>query len=380
MGDWRYFATNLNGDGTETFLAGDLPLSNVSITDALSSPDSMVFDIHPEDQRLKLPTGVVFEPWRTAIYAETDNLIRHGSIVRGLQSKFDTLTIDTVGFSAFLNEQPWTSAARLLYQVDPADVIRTIWAEYQSKPAGNIGMVVSPDVKTNVKLGIKPPRVAPGSPASKNPSPTVEDSPVVLAPYATHDLGRFMGELMEAGSLDYRETHTRRADGTIAHDLVLASPRMGRRRQDIRFVVGTNVSVPDVDIDASDYASEVLLLGAGEAEKMIRGHAAIPNPPRLRRVSVRLAKHIGRTETANSAANARAKSMVLSTVDVEQLTVFDHPNAPLFSWSPGDEVRLVGETGWAGRIDQWVRVMGTTYSPDANTSSATLTVVRADKV
>ena len=161
MGDWRYFATNLNGDGTETFLAGQLPLSNVSITDALSSPDSMTFDIRPEDQRLKLPTGVVFEPWRTAIYAEKDGLVRHGSIVRGLQSKFDVLTIDTIGFSGFLNEQPWTSAPRLLYQVDPADVIRTIWAEYQGKPAGNIGMTVSPGVKTSVKLGVRAPAHGP---------------------------------------------------------------------------------------------------------------------------------------------------------------------------------------------------------------------------
>ena len=36
MGKWRYIASRLNGDGTETFLSYDVPISGCQVTDVLS--------------------------------------------------------------------------------------------------------------------------------------------------------------------------------------------------------------------------------------------------------------------------------------------------------------------------------------------------------
>ena len=116
-----------------------------------------------------------------------------------------------------------------------------------------------------------------------------------------------------------------------------------------------------------------------EGDKMVRAHAYVPAPSRLRRVAVEQGKHIGRADTARTVAANRARLKNTFATDVAEVRVFDHPLAPLHSWQPGDELRLVGDAGWAGELDQWVRVMSTTYEPDAFEAGATLTVTRADR-
>lgn len=381
MSDWRYFATRLNGDGTETEVASDIPASDVSVTDALSQPDSIEFNVKPEMEELKAADGSpLFLPWSTAIYAEKDGAIRHGSIVTNLStaSNGSDLKVITRGFSSYPQGMPWTSSTKKLYQVDPADVVRTIWATLQAHPRGNLGIRLSTDVRTPVRVGVK---TAALTDTAGNVQTEAADEPVLLANYATTDLGKMIDELLEAGSIDYREEHRWTPDGRIDHFIRLAYPRMGVRRDDITFDVGVNcTTVPDVDIDADDYASECLLLGAGEGDKMIRAHAYNTNAARLRRVKVVQAKHIGRQATANTSAASRAKLMNVFNTDIKEVRVFDHPNAPLFSWNPGDEVRLQGFGGWAGTLDMWVRIMATTYSPDEFQAGAVLSVVRADRV
>lgn len=360
----RYFANRLNGDGTETEVAYDLPFGNVTITDSLSAPDLIDATLDPELPEFR---GVLV-PWSTALYAEQDGVIRHGSIVTGLHTTNDgaNLKVTSQGFANYPHGMPWTNSTLKYYQKDPAEVIRLIWERLQSHPRGNLGVTLSQDVTTPVRVGKKT---------------ATEDEPLLLANYATLNLGGLIDELLEAGSLDYREEHAWRSDGTISHFIRLAYPRMGVRRTDISFDIGVNcLVVPDVDIDADDYASEVLLLGAGEGDKMIRAHAYNQAATRLRRVHVRTAKHIGRLPTAQAAAQAQAKIMNTFASDVSTVNIVDHPNAPLFSWNVGDEVRLTGDAGWAGELDMWVRILATTYAPEANYAGASLTVARADRV
>lgn len=381
MSDWRYFATRLNGDGTETLLASDMPLSGVTITDALSQPDSIDFDVEPEIPELKTANGSpLFLPWSTAVYAEKDGKIRHGSIVSNLSTSANgsSLKVTSRGFANYPQGMPWTNSTKKLYQVDPADMVRLIWSTLQTHPRGNLGVRLSTDVKTPVRVGAK---AAALTDTMGQEVDAAKDEPLLFANYATTDLGKMVDELLEAGSIDYREEHSWRPDGTIDHFIRLAYPRMGVRRTDIAFNTEANCQVvPEVDIDADDYASECLLLCAGEGDKMVRSHAYNTQASRLRRVNVKLAKHIGRQATANTAAVARAKLMNTFNTDVQQIQVYDHPNAPLFSWNTGDEVRLTGFAGWGGTLDMWVRVLATSYNPDSNAAGATLTVVRADRV
>src|SRR5688500_240507 len=98
MAGWSYFATRLNGDGTETPLATDLPLEGVSLTSVLSGPAGHSSKISPAMQRLKTPDGrPLFEPWSTAIYAEEDDVIRHGCIVTDLGISGADLSITGAG-------------------------------------------------------------------------------------------------------------------------------------------------------------------------------------------------------------------------------------------------------------------------------------------
>lgn len=370
---WRFWATRANGDGTETPLAASLPLSDVTITTAVSNPTSITFRARPEIPHMITKDGrPIFEPWSTIVYAETDGLVRAAGIVAEVEANGHDLSVECVGFSAVLNGQPWTEQAARFTDADPGRLIALIWERWQAQPAGNVGL----DVPTVVT----PARVGKYVPATKDKDgQTVEavDERFALTQWDTHDLGDTFGDLLQVGSIDYREHHEI-IDGRPRHRLIMAHPRLGRRRRDLRFVPGVNVDVPPVSLSMEDYASEVLLLGAGEGEKMVTGHATAPTT-RLRRVAIQMGKHIGRKATAETMAARRARQLSATPQDVETLRVFGHPNAPLMSWDDGDEVQLVGHAGWAGPIDVWVRILETEFSPTGDTDTCTVKVALAGK-
>lgn len=371
----RFFATRLNGDGTETLIEDNLPLSGVSLTNELSAPDSITCSLRPEIPWLQRDGRPILIPWSTAIYAEEEGTIRLGSIVSAVRPKNDTLGVETIGFTSYIKGMPWANSTRKYYNIDPANLIWRIWKTVQEHPYGNLGLQVD-EITTKVKVGVKVTEV-------KNKAGTIttegKDEPILLADYATSDLAQVQDELLEAGSIDYREKHTWAADGSIQHRMELGSPRLGRRRTDISFDTRVNcATVPELEMDVEDYASEVLLLCAGEGDKMVRAHARNPNVTRLRKVHVRDAKHIGRLATAQNSAAAIVKSLNSDFTDVSQIEVVDHALAPAFSWEVGDEVPLVGPTGWGGYIEQFVRILAQTYSPESNVIQ--LQVVRSDKI
>ena len=53
MSEWRYIASRLNGDGTETFLDFNLPLNDVSVQSSLSGHGGLDAKISPEVVALK---------------------------------------------------------------------------------------------------------------------------------------------------------------------------------------------------------------------------------------------------------------------------------------------------------------------------------------
>ena len=372
MAGWAFWANRANGDGTESLVAADLPLSGVRIVDALSAPCTLAFTLTPEVMRLKDERGrPVLRAWSTIVYAELDGVIRGAGIVARTSASEHELSVECGGFPTYLDGLPWTNTTKTLYQADPAAVARMIWAYAQAHPQGNLGVRLVPDdLATPARVGVK------------TTGENATDEPVLLANYATADLGRTFVEMLEAGSIDYREVHRwdESAPSGVAHELVMGYPRLGRRRTDIAFQVGVNVAeIPDVEFDADDYASEILLLGAGEGDKMVRAHARLTDPgDRLRKVRVVAAKHIGRQASANAAAQSRAKLANVDGAEVEKLAVRDHPLAPLGSWEAGDEVHLSGEALWGGELDMWVRILSTEWSPD--TPAAALSVIRADRI
>lgn len=375
MSDWRFIAARVNGDGTDTVLDHNLPLSDATVTTTLSGPDAVSGTLSPDTARLKTADGLpLVQPWSTAIYAEVAGQLRAGGIVvPPLTMAGSKLSLECVGFVGYAKDQPY-DGDRSRVKVDPMDEARHIWAHLQSRRRGDLGLVLD-DTTSDVTIGTEKEDVEFTTGAGEDVA--FEAGPYTLTYWSTSDLGQAFDDLAANTPFDYREEHSWDGD-RIAHFLRLGYPKLGRRRHDLRFVVGENVSLIPEITSGDDYADEVWLLGAGEGRKMVRG-VAHRNDTRLRRVTIVSDKTIRSKKNADQRAS-REVARRIGMADVTELQVHDHEHARVGTWANGDEIRvIVPETaGWAGNTDLWCRVLATELSPA--TTGAKITVSRVDKV
>lgn len=362
---WKYHLYRANGDGTETRLYHSaLPLSDVKFTDALSGPGGIRASIKPEQLGMVDSNGdTLFVPWSTVLYAEQDGRI-YGGILTDPVDEGPKLALDFIGFSGYANGQPYTADNQWV-DVDPLNIVRHIWTHLQTKPRGNLGMIVSGDTSP-MRVG-KP--LVDGN-ASK------EEGPFVLGWWETHDVGKVIDDLATETPFDYVVKHEWVDEtGPPRHFLQLGYPTIGRRL-DERFVVGENIfTTPQISYQGEEYADEVLLLGAGEGRKMVRGLQQ-RQVNRLRRAVVVEDK----TKTSQAAAERAALdelSYRLGDADIQSVTITDHPNAPTGSYSVGDEFLLTTRKGWHDGLSMWLRILE--IETTAETNETTVTVVRSDK-
>lgn len=371
---WRYFATKLHGDGTESLIADDLPLEGVELLDELSGPGGLTAKISPEYARLKGPDGLpILRAWSTAIYAEKDGQIRGGGILTEPVIDGPDLSLDCVGFSDYARDMPYTGNYSKI-QIDPLDVVRHIWNHLQSKPNGNIGLVVA-STKSPVRIGTEEREVE--FTTGDGEEVSFETGPFRLSWWETDDLSKEIDDLAAETPFEYRVRHYWSGD-TIKHELELGYPQLGRRLTEPRFAVGENVLVePSIVIGGEEYADEVLVLGAGEGRAMVRGEWA-QRGDRLRRVAVVEAKDVRKKDAAAKLAEREVNLRAVEPEAIGSIVVHDHPNAPIGSFAPGDEILLITPEGWTGELRAWYRITSASISPDANT--ATLSIIRAEKV
>ena len=363
MTGWQYFATRLHGDGTESIIGTDIPFTDAEPRRTLSGPDDFGSPTLPvEFARFRGEDGrPLFLPWSTAVYAEKDGIIRAGGIVTDREAEGQRLSLVVEGFTAYPHGMPFGGRENYV-QADPLDIVRDIWGHLQAQPGGDLGMTVD-GVSSPVRIG------------TEKDDEDESAGPFRLNYFSTHDLGRTIDDLAEDTPFDYAEEHFWDG-GTVGHRLRLGYPTLGRRRHDLRFVVGENVSEPSVGV-SDDYASEVLFLGAGEGSKMVNAQA-LRETGRLRRVAVVSDDTVTSGKRAQSLAE-RELAVRLGEDDVAQVEVLPHENAPIGAWSVGDEIRLLGSgSGWAGDLDIWVRVLDYTYA--TATDSVTVSVRRAERV
>ena len=191
------------------------------------------------------------------------------------------------------------------------------------------------------------------------------------------DLGAKIDAVTEQGGFDWWEEHRWAGEG-IEHRLRIAAPLAGRVRHDLRFVVGENVvDTPQLDRKGDDFASEVVVLGAGEGRSMIRGTWKLTSNPRTRRVKTVTDKAIQTVTEANRRAE-REGLIANGAINVGSLTIMDHPNARLGSIELGDTITVQGDgQGWTREWSMQVRVLAMTIDPDKDT--ATLTVAQGER-
>lgn len=377
---WRYFATRLNGDGTETMLHADLPLSSVRVEQTLSGDGLISGSIEPVFGSLLAADGQpLLDEYSTAIYAENNGEIRQAGILLNSELEGASWEIEAPSFTSYGRDLPYIGGGYKGIEVDPMDVARTIWTHIQGKRNGDIGLEFdTTDTDGEVSIGTELKQVefdTESGPIS------FESGPYKLNVYTNHDLQGDFDDLASETPFDYLETHSWQDDGTIRHFVKMGYPSLGIRREDVSFTFGVNIFEPQrVQRNGETYASGTLVLGAGEGAAMIR--AVRENPEagtRLRRIAVVLDDTIKSARKAEKRADAENKWRSRMN-DIESIVVRDHPNAPLGSVTPGDEIYLKGKGSgqWLG-IGMWVRVLAIAFEPDSG-NVAEYTVARTDKL
>lgn len=165
MGGWSYFATALAGDGTETLVAVDLPLSDVTINLALSAPTSLEASIPVE---VDLPEQL--QGSRTVIYAVLDGAIRGAGLLYDVDEGDAELGLSCRGWTAELAGQPWSGPSRNYILGDPMQIARDFWDGVQSVDGGDLCLDVVTEGTNPIRLGRQPvdqwPRIHSGYPGN----------------------------------------------------------------------------------------------------------------------------------------------------------------------------------------------------------------------
>lgn len=180
-----------------------------------------------------------------------------------------------------------------------------------------------------------------------------EAAPYELNWWETQDLGSVITDLAEQTPFEYRESTEWDGDDNLSLRLRIGSPSIGINREDLRLEIGVNVTVPP-PLTESDYASDVLVIGAGEGRSQIWSMAN-GNPGRLRRVAVVERKDFTQKSQVVRAARSEVEARNAEWT-FESLSLVDHPMCPYGAFEVGDKLYVTGDAGWA-QIAQWVRVI-----------------------
>lgn len=340
MAEWRFIVTRLVGDGTEEVVDFDLLGVDPSFTEVLNGGTEAEIKLRPElayliDARQQF----ALRPWGNAVYFERDggaDLVGGIYVDHQIDPEDASITLELSGFANYPGEMPYTSSYTAT-EIDPLDVFRHIWDHLQAQPGGNLGVVVDP-LKSGKKIGRL---VAQGEFDTENGPLAFEYEPVALHWYSTHDLGSEIASLSENTPFDFVERHRWNADRTaIEHRIELGYPQIGTQRDDVRFVVDENITMPAVEAMELEYASEVLALGAGEGSAMLRASVNRSGEDRIRRVAVVEQKDANTPQAINAVAQAeiRQRSGGDRVVEVVAAPWADD----LHSVQVGDFVPLIG--------------------------------------
>lgn len=399
---WRYYAFNAL---TGAQLDSDLPLGDVRITQSLSGPTRITATIDPEFEDLKTPAGdLVLSEWQTLIVAEASGQLRAGGLLTQVDTVGPKLTLEITGVSGYAEAQPirstlsWGGKTGGLTGegVDPLDVVRAVWDYLQSQPDGNIGVTLD-DTTTPYRLGewtggirkieedgsLGPAKEVQATPIpidriwnpKKDRKPVAATGKSVYWQYSIPwwddiEAGQRITQLGTQTGFEYLEHYSWDTPGeTVVRHIRLGYPRLGRRQTRLTFTEGENViDLVPVRRDGNDYANLVVVYGAGEGSKKVRGSYSTRDGRPLR------AKSVDRPDLTSAAAcTAVAKEELLRwsrITDITGFTATDHPNAPIGTFGPGDDVLVETRTGWT-QTRLWVRITDMTISPGSDQVSVT---------
>lgn len=190
--------------------------------------------------------------------------------------------------------------------------------------------------------------------------------PYVLQWWNDTDVGSELTNLAKQTPLDMAESWEWTADRLgVKHHLKLGYPRLGTRRKDLRFAEDENLLAAVLLRETPDlYASEILFRGAGEGRDGIRALSGKPDPRRVRRYKTINDKTV--TDKARAQANADAEYLRRTALlTITEITIdATHDNAPMGSFSLGDDILIQAWIPYIGDVQLWHRIVSYTWRPD----------------
>ncbi|MFC7794663.1 hypothetical protein [Streptomyces cinereoruber] len=345
---------------TGQWLTHNLPLTDLEYGPDLNGPGTLTGTLTP---RLASQSLNLVDPATTFIYVEESGEITWGGLIWDARPEGDSLTIEAASWSSYLHRRhdldgnlggrgPYTNT-------DRTTVMRDIWAYAQSIADGNLGVLVDTTTSTSTI----------GTPAD----------PYKFNAWETPNLGEKLDELADGDATpDYTCTTEWNATRTaVVKRLRIGWPRLGARRTDISFVSGVNVlGNPQIVMSGDDYAQVVIASGQGDGSAKRRQTSAVRDG-RLRMEHVLDLPDIKANDVlAARAARERIRRQRLGTVT--EVTVRDHPAAPLGSWQVGDDIYTRIYNAWT-TYTGWCRITGWTTRPDSDGGpQATVQLAPAD--
>lgn len=335
-------------------------LSDGSRTRALSGPGGVNGFVKPElKDRLASDGKPLLWEWGTIIYAEINGRIRNAGIIEKVDyDDQGRLVLEAPGFTRYPNGIPYLGAVNL-GRVDPLVAVRHLWTEVQSTPYGNLGVTVDNTTTPDTSW------------IGNNAEP------YALMWWNSVDCGGEIDNLARQTPFDYAEDHWYPDDthATVRHHVKIGFPRLGRKRTDLRFADGENIISPvPAGFDGADYADELWGIGRGEGSAMIHGTVA-RRQGRLRRPKILTDKSADQARL-----NALLQAELLKRTDVteiSEITIRDHPNAPITAIDPGDDVLVQAIIRGLGPTRLWSRVLAITEN-DKAPDTAVLSLQRSD--
>ncbi|MFD7338474.1 hypothetical protein ACFV98_21065 [Streptomyces violascens] len=329
---------------TGGWLSSDLPLTDVEFGPDLNGPGHLRGTLAP---RLAGRFAELVDPGNTLVYVERDGFLRWGGIIWQAEPEGHKLTVEAAGWTSYLlrrRDLDGELGGRGPYvHADPCQIIRDIVAYAQSVPDGNLGLSVD-SAASSAKVGT-----------------TAE--PWRSRWWENPVLGEQIDDLAKGpDSPDYTCAVWWDKEHRPVRRIQLGYPRLGARRHDISFSTGLNIvtSTP-VTYSADGYAQVVIATGSGEGRSQKRAIDAVRND-RLRLEQVLELPEVRGSDVLAQRARVE-RTWRQSLGHVEEITVRDHPNAPIGSWQIGDDVRVSVQgqwTTWSG----WCRITGWTIHPD----------------
>jgi hypothetical protein len=373
--NFRIIAQNIF---TKEFIHWNLPLTNPRISYKLTAPNVFKAEIRTEMESIMNldPPLVEHATW---LHVEENGQIRGSFILEPFvdENGNQKRQIEGIGFSDYLNWVHYQGEEYKGIQVDPANILRKLWAEAQKYEDGKLGVILNPDTTTPVKLGTESKDVEFETGQGENVS--FEAGPYDLNWWEVTNLGTAAKKLFKDTPMEYIErSYWNEYKTDVIHYLDFRYPRTGAKRDDLIFRQGENMSepIPKIYKTQESLSTDFIFVGAGEGRTAVRANVS-RRTGRLRRTHVVQNEDVKDINLAKSIITFEANRITRGGTIIDKAVVnTEHINAPWGSFEQGDDIYLEGHVAFYGQVRGYYRIVA--YDYDRRTRRATLDLAPSD--